>query len=610
MTMDEQRPTRGESLVELIELVLGGTASDGQKRELRARLRASAEDRRAYLHRLNLHSALRRQFALDAEGEAPGPFSLTLDRRRPDGGRRRRHSSLITWRWAAAVAAAAGVLLAAAYLHRPDADRLIAKVTGLSGSLQWTGAGGRVLDEIVVGKELPGGTIEGMTPGSWFELEFGDGSTVTLSGDSMLTFSDEGQKKLHLKRGGLLANVKPQPDGRPMLIRTRSAMLEVVGTRFEVEAGLAATTLSVSKGAVRIRRLSDDNAVVVRARQRVVAAAGRDMSPEPVPESVSHWRSRLDLGPIGALGEWSPGSDEAPARLRAIPYTMSPGKTIYAVGLGVSRGDSHPVTLERGCRLRVRGRIDSASKTYFGVTVRQINGDFAGKFQAVRPARDLPGGQDFEVILDPQQFVLDPSLNDMKGRLPNDPFRLVVESIWCHTLYEAAGLEITEVELLPPAAPGASRPPTTAAAQQSMDIWAAAAQGNVKAVRRCIARGADINATVHAPGVPVSGATPLHLAVLFDQAAIARLLIERGANINVRAKDKHGGTPLHWAAAVGRTEMARLLIEAGADVNAPDSNGYTPLDAIEYDPRMRKAAKQQMADLLRANGGKVRPERQ
>ena len=58
MTMDERESAGATPLVELIEQVLQGTASDGQKRELHARLLADAEDRRLYLHHLNLHSAL------------------------------------------------------------------------------------------------------------------------------------------------------------------------------------------------------------------------------------------------------------------------------------------------------------------------------------------------------------------------------------------------------------------------------------------------------------------------------------------------------------------------------------------------------------------------
>ena len=91
----------------------------------------------------------------------------------------------------------------------------------------------------------------------------------------MLTFSDDDQKKLHLKAGSLSSNVKPQPAGKPMLIYTRSAMLEVVGTQFEVEAETAATMLNVSEGSVRVTRFSDGNSVDVPARHRVIAAADK-----------------------------------------------------------------------------------------------------------------------------------------------------------------------------------------------------------------------------------------------------------------------------------------------------------------------------------------------
>ena len=37
-----------------------------------------------------------------------------------------------------------------------------------------------------------------------------------------------------------------------------------------------------------------------------------------------------------------------------------------------------------------------------------------------------------------------------KDKPPNDPFGLVVESFWCHSLYDPVGLAITEIELIPP----------------------------------------------------------------------------------------------------------------------------------------------------------------
>jgi len=338
-------------------------------------------------------------------------------------------------------------------VQQPSAERTIAKITGLSGPLQWTGDGGRVSYDLSVGLELAGGTVEGLAPGSWFELEFNDGSTATISGNSMLTFSDHGQKKLHLKEGNLSSNVKPQPPGKPMLVYTRSAVLEVLGTQFEVEAETATTILNVSEGSVRVKRFSDGSTVDVPARHRVIAAADRDMLPRPVPHSVSHWRSELSLGPVRTQGKWSPGTDSQEAKLGAIPYTSPQGMTIYTTGFSVSWGDKPPVTLQPASRLRVRGRIASPQKVYFGITVREANGAFAGRFQTIWPADELRSGQDFEVTLHLRAFRLDPSLASLKQELPSDPFHLVVETIWCHTLDKQAGLEIAEVELelIPPA---------------------------------------------------------------------------------------------------------------------------------------------------------------
>ena len=337
------------------------------------------------------------------------------------------------------------------YYQQTSAQRPIATITGLSGSLQWTGDGGRVSYDLGVGLELAGGTVAGLTPGSWFELKFNDGSTATISGNSMLTFSDHGQKKLHLKEGNLSSNVKPQPAGKPMLIYTRSAVLEVLGTQFEVEAETATTILNVSEGSVRVKRFSDGSTVDVPARHRLIAAADRAMLPRPVPHSVSQWKSELSLGPARTQGKWSPGTGTHEAKLGAIPYTTPQGMTIYTTGLSVSWGDKPPVTLQPASRLRVRGRIASPQKVYFGITVRQANGAFAGRFQTIRPADELGSEQDFEVTLHLREFHLDPSLASLKQQLPGAPFHLVVETIWCHTLDKQAGLEIAEVELIPPA---------------------------------------------------------------------------------------------------------------------------------------------------------------
>ena len=99
---------------------------------------------------------------------------------------------------------------------------------------------------------------------------------------------------------------------------------------------------------------------------------------------------------------------------------------------------------------RSRRSIATARPVYAGITIHHPNGDFAGRFQKICPADDFQSGEDFEITLEPRGFHLDPSLGGMKDKLPGSPFHFVIESIWFHTLEEQAGLEIAELELMPP----------------------------------------------------------------------------------------------------------------------------------------------------------------
>ena len=60
---------------------------------------------------------------------------------------------------------------------------------------------------------------------------------------------------------------------------------------------------------------------------------------------------------------------------------------------------------------------------------------------------------------------------------------------------------------------------------------------------------------------------------------MARLLIEKGADVNTRRKKwTPGWTPLHDAAEKNLLDVARLLIDRGADIDAKSNDGFTPLD--------------------------------
>ena len=82
-------------------------------------------------------------------------------------------------------------------------------------------------------------------------------------------------------------------------------------------------------------------------------------------------------------------------------------------------------------------------------------------------------------------------------------------------------------------------------------------------------------AKFHATQVNVqssAGETPLMLAAINNYAEVAKVLIERGADVN-----REGWTPLHYAATRGHRDMVRLLLENEAYIDAEAPNGNTPL---------------------------------
>ncbi len=103
----------------------------------------------------------------------------------------------------------------------------------------------------------------------------------------------------------------------------------------------------------------------------------------------------------------------------------------------------------------------------------------------------------------------------------------------------------------------------------NVDIWNAANDGNIDAIKKHLAAGADVNASDR------NGVTPLRYAVVQDHGELVELLIAEGADVN--ATDENGATPLHMAATQGHKEIAMLLIAEGADVDWPSDDKSTPL---------------------------------
>ena len=74
-----------------------------------------------------------------------------------------------------------------------------------------------------------------------------------------------------------------------------------------------------------------------------------------------------------------------------------------------------------------------------------------------------------------------------------------------------------------------------------------------------------------------SGATPLHIASAADAAEVVAVLLDGGADGDVR--ESTSATPLHYAAAFDSGSAAAALAARGADVGAATEKGVTPLHA-------------------------------
>ena len=198
-------------------------------------------------------------------------------------------------------------------------------------------------------------------------------------------------------------------------------------------------------------------------------------------------------------------------------------------------------------------------------------------------------------------------LLEIRERFPDQPVRL--------NLYLAGkrvGLSPEDVAAMIAAAPlvdlevgklreaiGRQLSPTAADENGWTDLhWAAAL--NLPALARALLdNGADISAPLKDDEEPLSdrlkrslsslgldptyinlGDTPLHIAASANAREVVEALIAAGANVHAKGND--GLTPLHAAAFRNAREVTVALIAAGAHVHVKDNLGHTPLHVAAF----------------------------
>lgn len=324
-----------------------------------------------------------RELLREIAGQAVAFGDMARMRREPSApspGRARQGSrSAFAFTWLT-LAASVALLAAGGWFFKPATPVPVLTLVESSGTVAWTHGG-----PVLPGMALPPGTLETVGDASTATLRFRDGSTITLHGEAELSFSEERQKVLSLARGTLSAEVKPQPAGRPLLIRTPSAVAEVVGTAFDLSARSEDTLLKVNEGLVKLKRLADGSQIDVPANRSAVASLDTTalLDTASTPEPLTDWS--FDFSTTAPPRDWRGYARNGV--MIASPYVakkLPDGSIVTHQGVSV-----RTAMLERPLRLiatessviHYRLRVEMPASLLLMLLTNETGGGFGGNFE-------------------------------------------------------------------------------------------------------------------------------------------------------------------------------------------------------------------------------------
>ncbi|KAK7479923.1 hypothetical protein BaRGS_00028831 [Batillaria attramentaria] len=98
--------------------------------------------------------------------------------------------------------------------------------------------------------------------------------------------------------------------------------------------------------------------------------------------------------------------------------------------------------------------------------------------------------------------------------------------------------------------------------------------GHLEVVKILVERQANVNAKAKDTSVAF-GVTPLHWACQHGRANVADFLLRHGARMDIL--DQRNRSVLHAASEGGDVQLIRMLLSLGADVSARDIDGLRPI---------------------------------
>lgn len=326
--------------------------------------------------------------------DAPVRSGLQRTDRRAEHARQAKPIRITHW---LAVAASIALLTASAWLFLNSREPAVLTLVDASGSIAWS-SDGEWRTEVSIGDQLAAGTIEAVGETASAQLRFTDGTLISLTGESELSFSEDGQKRLVLRRGSLSAQVRPQPKGRPMLVRTPTAEAEVVGTVFNLATRADDTLLKVDEGMVKLKRLADGSAIEVPAKRSAVASldSALKLDAATTPEPLTRWS--FDFTTTVPPRDWRGVSNGT--RIVASPYAAarkSSGNVVTHFGVSVRTAQLNPPLslIATGTSvIRYRLKQDRPAPLQIMLLTSKLHGDYGGNFEVKIGENDLHPDRD------------------------------------------------------------------------------------------------------------------------------------------------------------------------------------------------------------------------
>ena len=130
-------------------------------------------------------------------------------------------------------------------------------------------------------------------------------------------------------------------------------------------------------------------------------------------------------------------------------------------------------------------------------------------------------------------------------------------------------------------------------------VRGAIGRGDARAVAAWLDEGGGVDARC----AELSNATLLMGAACIGHEALVRMLLQRGASVNLQTSG--GGTALMNAANFGHTTIVQALLDAKADASLQNINGITALMCAKYEKQVattqlpRQLADRQVAEAAR-----------